>query len=298
MWKKLNVRGKGFKGPRVQRFMYLPTMSRDIIIIITIHNVVKTEKTRWTSIGFTKFHCNNQKQWLWWSRMSEWWDLSQSSVQKLDCPDLSCWGNGNVLGVQCIGRLSGNCLWAFTANTIPKQRKCQQFDIKIKIFVRCGPVNPSNNKKIWSNLSTLDWFYTIFVWLINHCMHVIYIYIGVNRCLFCGPHYITHTPLTIHCWQTMTPMYLGGDMCAVWMMIMLICLHADAPVRTESSTEAEMEEHIQNGDTNSKFMHCINWRIVLIHYSETSEERTLWGRAICPLYRGCPLLGGLCLNLF
>ena len=32
-------------------------------------------------------------------------------------------------------------------------------------------------------------------------------------------------------------------------------------------------------------------------YGKTSEQRAHWGRAICPLYKGCPLLGGFLLNL-
>ena len=33
-----------------------------------------------------------------------------------------------------------------------------------------------------------------------------------------------------------------------------------------------------------------------VTYSKTSEQRTHWGGAICPLWRGCPLLGGFLLR--
>ena len=29
-----------------------------------------------------------------------------------------------------------------------------------------------------------------------------------------------------------------------------------------------------------------------LKYSQTSKERTLWDSGLCPLFRGCPLLGG------
>ena len=32
--------------------------------------------------------------------------------------------------------------------------------------------------------------------------------------------------------------------------------------------------------------------IRIFSYSKTSEERTLWDRGLCPLFRGCPPLGG------
>ena len=31
------------------------------------------------------------------------------------------------------------------------------------------------------------------------------------------------------------------------------------------------------------------------NYSRASEQRTLWERAFCPLFGGCPYLGGLLL---
>ena len=37
----------------------------------------------------------------------------------------------------------------------------------------------------------------------------------------------------------------------------------------------------------------VHWRSTQdMLYSGTSEERTLWERYFCPLFRGCPLLGG------
>ena len=31
---------------------------------------------------------------------------------------------------------------------------------------------------------------------------------------------------------------------------------------------------------------------LIAHYSQTSEEGTLWDRSLCPLFGGCPFLGG------
>jgi len=31
--------------------------------------------------------------------------------------------------------------------------------------------------------------------------------------------------------------------------------------------------------------------LITLLYSRTSEQRTLWDRGFCPLFRGCPLLG-------
>ena len=33
-------------------------------------------------------------------------------------------------------------------------------------------------------------------------------------------------------------------------------------------------------------------RLLQYEYSGTSEQRALWDRSLCPLYRGCPLFGG------
>ena len=38
-------------------------------------------------------------------------------------------------------------------------------------------------------------------------------------------------------------------------------------------------------------MSFMQW--LLYVYSRASEQRTLWERAFCPLFGGCPYLGGL-----
>ena len=40
---------------------------------------------------------------------------------------------------------------------------------------------------------------------------------------------------------------------------------------------------------NNNIHHIIEVEI----YSRASEQRTLWERAFCPLFGGCPYLGGL-----
>ena len=36
-----------------------------------------------------------------------------------------------------------------------------------------------------------------------------------------------------------------------------------------------------------------HYRNLRVEYSRASEQRTLWERAVCPLFGGCPYLGGL-----
>ena len=38
--------------------------------------------------------------------------------------------------------------------------------------------------------------------------------------------------------------------------------------------------------------HLVHNFIMTELYSETSEEGTLWDRSVCPLFGGCPFLGG------
>ena len=36
-----------------------------------------------------------------------------------------------------------------------------------------------------------------------------------------------------------------------------------------------------------------HYRNLRVKYSQASKQRTLWERAFCPLFGGCPYLGGL-----
>jgi len=40
----------------------------------------------------------------------------------------------------------------------------------------------------------------------------------------------------------------------------------------------------------SVFVYGMAVSAVWLIYSRTSEQRTLWDRGFCPLFRGCPLL--------